>query len=222
MIYIHETVRDSDNNIKYYVEDTSKQFNDKTVCFFHIPRTGGRWVHYLLCQNGFHVINKSYFKKRGADYHTSKVSILRKKIQLPEKQFSTIRHPIDRIMSGYDAIKSAFDKFDDYDFMVDFLTSSTEEQVKAFTCFQYEFVDNQVHTYRFEDGLDEKYLQWFVNTLGFDMVMKMPKALPPKTLTDERSMSKYAKLLPEKTVKNLYRYYEQDFELFGYTLDGYL
>lgn len=206
----------------YYERDGCK------LVFFHIPRTGGRWVQWFLREN--------HFKFRLFD-NIPDVDLGFQLLHLPkfiveqhypqydiDNQFTIVRDPIDRFLSGigYHEVNNLFElsQMSDQEFKLhlDKVISSDQKKTQILLP-QHLYVDDKVRTHKYENGLGEPLKQFLQDTFNIPSCRNMRELNDRPGFNsnrDPQSLSKHRHLMPAKLLDNIISYYERDYEIFGY------
>ena len=207
----------------------------KTIYQIHIPRTGGRYVRDLLKRNGFTVDGWNFterHKETGVEIPHLQYKYL-KDLNLDCDLFSVIRNPIDRFKAtmsntSYFAEYEETKYFKRPDIFLNEITSyqdfiekieyrNTHLRCNSFIN-QTDFINDNTKLYKFENGFEDNFINWFNNNFNTNIVKKDIMTLLAVPLTKDRSMknsfdNKITVELSSKILDYVNRYYEKDMEL---------
>ena len=144
------------------------QKENKKIYFIHIPRTGGRWVQNLFEQNNFSKNLNNHFPYKNLEFmHLHHELLCNFNFYNNNKKFTIVRNPLNRFLS--------FAKFEMYEHAKqhEFRLKTTEDVIDYielcskghyYRCNwlrpQSEFVSKNCKVYKFEDGLNNNFLQF--------------------------------------------------------------
>lgn len=196
----------------------------------HIPRTAGRFIKQLFSYNSYEL------------YHTD-FGILVEGIEVPHlhyplynflenveesKKFTVVRNPFDRFKSSIKLLIKARSYGDDIysylrdeSWLVDFLNYERSVGVSyTGNLFrpQHEFISNDTFVYKYEDGINESFVEWI--NLHLKTNLKYSEVSYPKSVNEEsenpNSFNYIDYLIDEKVEKTIKNYYNKDYEVFNY------
>ena len=175
-----------------YKHTTGKRFH-----FIHIPRTGGRFIHENLLLNGFEQEHSSKGSIEG-------IEVLHIK-DIPH--IAVIRNPINKFFSASSFFKRMYgddiqEAMEDPMMFHSMLTNFPLSESVNWYRSQLDFISDETHLWRFEDGFKEEFAEWMSNIL--DVPFKV-EDVPYKELgyDEENKLERTAKLLDN--VRNLHR-----------------
>lgn len=201
--------------------------NGCKLVFFHIPRTGGRWVQWFLKDNNFNFkLNSKTTELNFEPLHYPKFLV---KQDVPDyisnNEFSVVRDPVDRFLSGvgYHEVNNLFElsqmsRQEFHSYLEDHMQRLA--LVTQLLVPQHWFVDNKVTIYKFENGLGENFKHFLedsfnITSLQFNRI-KTDSRPGFNNNRDPLSFTKHRHLMPPKLIDNIISYYERDYEMFGY------
>jgi hypothetical protein len=141
-----------------------------------------------------------------------------------DNQFTVVRDPVDRFLSGvgYHEISDLFklSRMSYHEFK-GYLEDHMSHNPKSTQILvpQHWFVDDKVHTYKYENGLGNPLRQFLEDTFNINSLEhSLPMDFRPsyKHNRDPHSLSKHRNLMPVRLIDNIISYYERDYEIFGY------
>ena len=165
----------------------------KKVFFAHIPRTAGRFVEANLLANGFDwgdshldtglgvmsVVNGIEIAHYHREYYQQYLDVK----NIPH--FSIVRSPITRFISGSVYLKRTYGD-DIQSVMEDSIMFASMIQnlpfKEAWNWYrpQVDFLTNQTHVWKFENGINEEFVSWLSSIIGvnlkFDNDIEYPKS----------------------------------------------
>ena len=210
---------------------TFKHLSGKRIHFIHIPRTGGRFIEQNLIQLNDFVwddykekpawgqkrvtVNNLYGQVEGLEIAHFTRELYEKHLDVEGvPHITVIRDPIKRFISGSMFINKYFDinnkLFDDdiQERMEDpekFKTILTDYPFTWHTP-QLDFITDDTHIWRFEDGLGDDFAAWLSGIIGIDITIRQDVQY------DEHSFAG-DKLTPTpKLIDNIRSLYEKDIE----------
>ena len=192
----------------------------KKVFFAHIPRTAGRFVEANLFLNGFEWVEKNLDTGRGtmsivndievAHYHREHYQ---KYLNIEEDtpQFAIVRNPIDRFMSASWYFKRYGDfiqrDLEDPEIFRDLFYGIPFEITRHWYRPQVDFLTNQTHIWKFENGISKEFISWLSNIVGVNL--KLHEDVDYQKVSDESNKLERTQRL-ENNIKEVYR---NDFEV---------
>ncbi len=165
----------------------------KKVFFAHIPRTAGRFVEANLLANDFDwgdnhldtglgvmsVVNGVEIAHYHREYYQQYLDVK----NIPH--FSIVRSPITRFISGSVYLKRTYGD-DIQSVMEDSIMFASMIQnlpfKEAWNWYrpQVDFLTNQTHIWKFENGINEEFVSWLSSIIGvnlkFDNDIEYPKS----------------------------------------------
>ena len=165
----------------------------KKVFFAHIPRTAGRFVEANLLANNFDwgdnhldtglgvmsVVNGVEIAHYHREYYQQYLDVK----NIPH--FSIVRSPITRFISGSVYLKRTYGD-DIQSVMEDSIMFASMIQnlpfKEAWNWYrpQVDFLTNQTHVWKFENGINEEFVSWLSSIIGvnlkFDNDIEYPKS----------------------------------------------
>ena len=165
----------------------------KKVFFAHIPRTAGRFVEANLLANDFDwgdnhldtglgvmsVVNGVEIAHYHREYYQQYLDVK----NIPH--FSIVRSPITRFISGSVYLKRTYGD-DIQSVMEDSIMFASMIQnlpfKEAWNWYrpQVDFLTNQTHVWKFENGINEEFVSWLSSIIGvnlkFDNDIEYPKS----------------------------------------------
>ena len=165
----------------------------KKVFFAHIPRTAGRFVEANLLANDFDwgdnhldtglgvmsVVNGVEIAHYHREYYQQYLDVK----NIPH--FSIVRSPITRFISGSIYLKRTYGD-DIQSVMEDSIMFASMIQnlpfKEAWNWYrpQVDFLTNQTHVWKFENGINEEFVSWLSSIIGvnlkFDNDIEYPKS----------------------------------------------
>ena len=154
----------------------------KRFLFIHIPRTAGRFVEWNLESQGWvwddkNVIDKMYKSVEGIELAHFHRDFYEKYLDVKDiPHFSIVRNPITRFISGSLYIKRVYGN-DIQATMED--TFMFSEMLRNFPSLfpesanwfrqQVDFMTNNTHIWKFENGLGKEYVNWLNGILDMDL-----------------------------------------------------
>ena len=165
----------------------------RKVFFAHIPRTAGRFVESSLLENNFEWGDSHLDNGYGvmsivngyeiAHYHRPWYEKYLDVKGIPH--FSIVRNPIDRFISGSIYLKRAYGDdiqsvMEDPIMFPSMITNLPLEGALNWYRPQVQFLRNDTHIWKFENGMDEQFFEWLSDIIGvklsFNKNTKYPKS----------------------------------------------
>ena len=192
---------------------------NKQIQFLHIPRTGGRYLTHLLCENNHYCTNNNY-------NHTFK-DIETPHLSYPEnvyfyyytfsKRFSIVRNPVDRFMGAIkdsnkineEKIDSIFKNQDSFD---EFVNSARSIDSSNWFLPQINFIDHKTKLWKFEDKLENNFFKWLLDNFNLKIIDKDYESV--KFKMKNIYMNNF--VLNEKQKQYIKNYYYQDYKILNY------
>ncbi len=202
----------------YRHSETGKRF-----LFVHIPRTGGRFIEVNLEKNGWEMEPIDYF---GIPHYQHSFiddcEIAHFHRELYEKhcdiegipQIAVIRNPINRFISASTYLftyygKEIQEKMEDYDEFVSIIENfhnNLDVETLSWWRPQLEFLNDDTHLWKFEDGLGDSFGKWMSEKLEVSFEID---------LSVSYSNNKYEDLKLDKSdklVQNIRKFCSEDIE----------
>ena len=188
-----------------------------TLFFIHIPKTGGRAVRQSFLESKYevthHLFTQTLFiknKEKEIPHLTFPHYNLLSQVKNSPK-FSIVRHPLSRFISmlseniiNINTIESEKDFLKTINFLQDFYSESN------WFIPQHSFIEDNTQYWKFEDGINNKFIEWIKNKFGFFIEkIHMNYEYRKYDFTQKIKLSPNIK----KYVKD---YYKKDYEKFGY------
>ena len=204
----------------------------------HIPRTGGRFVTELLRLAGYNDIGNGWTLFEGKQvthltYQQAQRFYLTQ--HWTNNSFSVVRDPINRFISGLEVFKRIscienLDVLEDYDYFLwlmyekelmlhidqehwEHFSINYKGLINTYVQFfvpQHTFIDCSTMLWKFEDGLDENFLDWLRSEVKLDI----PNSIKCKDVKwPQRSFDNYNYNVSEKVRENIYNFYKKDYDL---------
>ena len=192
----------------------------KRVFFAHIPRTAGRFVEANLLLNGFEWVEKHLDTGRGtmsivndieiAHYHRDHYQKYLK-IEKDTPQFTIVRNPITRFMSASWYFKRYGDfiqsDLEDPEMFRDIFYGIPFAITRHWYRPQVDFLSNQTHIWKFENGISKEFISWLSNIVGVNL--KLYEDVDYQKVSDESNKLERTQRL-ENNIREVYR---NDFEV---------
>lgn len=191
----------------------------------HIPRTGGRYIAELFRQNNFQIFHT------GFEHHVRGIEIphlhypLYNFLECAEdsKKMVIVRNPYDKFVSQIKAhyiVKPLpvefFDLIKDKDWLFSFLDFERDVDSYATNWYrpQNEFIEDESLIYKFEDGLNENFVNWLKTNFNIDFKY-IDNA--KYDLTKEENIARNFNIVIDPSVrKYIEEYYEEDYSKLNY------
>ena len=182
--------------------------------FIHIPRTAGRFVEAVIKDNGFQLEHNTLGYIEGVDIIHLHKELYEKYLDVKDMpHIAVIRNPIDKFFSASPFLKRMYGD-DIQEQMEDPMMFSMMLQnfplTQAVNWFrpQSDFLTEDTHIWRFEDGFKEEFGEWMSEILGIPFTVR---DVPYEKLsTDETNkLERSAKL-----IDNIRQFCRKDIEQF--------
>jgi hypothetical protein len=182
--------------------------------FIHIPRTAGRFIEAVIKDNGFQLEHNTLGYIEGVDIIHLHKELYEKYLDVKDMpHIAVIRNPIDKFFSASPFLKRMYGD-DIQEQMEDPMMFSMMLQnfplTQAVNWFrpQSDFLTEETHVWRFEDGFKEEFGEWMSQILGIPFtVSDVPYE---KLSTDEdNKLERGAKL-----IDNIRQFCRKDIEQF--------
>ena len=188
---------------------TYKHSSGKRFLFVHIPRTAGRFLEENFKENGFELEQDDIWKSVDgielAHFHRELYEKYLDVEGIPH--ISIIRNPINRFFGASSWLKRMYgediqEAMEDPIMFHSMLTNFPLPESVNWYRSQLDFISDETHLWRFEDGFKEEFAEWMSNIL--DVPFKV-EDVPYKELgyDEENKLERTAKLLDN--VRNLHR-----------------
>jgi|TARA_R100000455_G_C6270791_1_gene126791 hypothetical protein len=196
-------------------------FVNKKTLFVHIPRTAGRYVGYLLEQNGYFCYHNDHLITwRGRElthltFPEHEVYLL----QSPIKKFTIIREPVDRCIStlisyakvNEDKINQVFKTQESFD---SFVNECRVNDPTNWFVPQVNFIDYKTKIWRYEDKLFLPFYKWLYK--NFNIKIEDRDYNSKQYIESIKSPIDNKVDLTEKQKSFIKNYYYQDYKLLNY------
>jgi len=193
----------------------------KKIFFAHIPRTAGRFVEANLLANEFDWTDSHLDTGLGvmsvvhgveiAHYHRK---YYQKYLNVKEDttQFSIVRSPITKFISGSIYLKRTYgndiqSQMEDPIMFASMIQNLPFEGSWNWYRPQVDFLSNQTHIWKYENGIGEDFVLWLSNIIGVDLKFDN-KIDYPKSHDEDNKL----KMSPALEV-NIRGAYSKDFEV---------
>ena len=195
------------------------------VFFAHIPRTAGRYVEAnFLWRNNFtwdelplDTGNGVMTTLHGAEIAHWHKDIYEEHLNVKDiPNFSIVRNPIDRFISGSVYLKRIYgndsqELFEDenlfYSMLANIPTLDSNFSANWFKP-QADFMTDRTHIWKYEDGMGENFVSWLSGIMGVDLEFDEDIEYP-KSRDEGNKLKKTPKL-----IHNLRQLYRKDIELY--------
>ena len=176
--------------------------------FIHIPRTAGRFIEAVIKDNGFQLEHNTLGYIEGVDIIHLHKELYEKYLDVKDMpHIAVIRNPIDKFFSASPFLKRMYGD-DIQEQMEDSMMFSMMLQnfplTQAVNWFrpQSDFLTEETHVWRFEDGFGKDFGEWMSEILKVPFTVS---DVPYKKLdTDETNkLARSAKLIDN--IRQLYR-----------------
>ena len=198
---------------------------DKKVFFAHIPRTAGRYVEAnFLWRNNFtwdelplDTGNGVMTTLHGAEIAHWHKDIYEEHLNVKDiPNFSIVRNPIDRFISGSVYLKRIYgndsqELFEDENLFFSML-ANIPMMDPSFSAnwfrSQVDFMTDRTKIWKYEDGMSDNFVKWISDIIGVDL--KFDEDIEyPKSKDEGNKLDKTPKL-----IDNLRQLYRKDIEQF--------
>ena len=156
-----------------YKHTTGKRFH-----FIHIPRTGGRFIHENLLLNGFEQEHSSKGSIEGIEVLHFHRELYEKYLDIKDiPHIAVIRNPIDKFFSASSFFKRMYgddiqEAMEDPMMFHSMLTNFPLPESVNWYRSQLDFISDETHLWRFEDGFKEEFASWLSDIIGVKVEMK--------------------------------------------------
>ena len=192
---------------------------NKEIQFIHIPRTGGRYLNYVLTQNNHHYIHDDYSRtfKNIEIPHLSYPENLNFHYHTFSKRFTIVRNPVDKFISALrdfnaineEKIDSIFKNQDSFD---EFVNNARVVDFANWFLPQINFIDHKTKLWKFEDKLENNFFKWLLDNFNLKIIDKDYESI--KFKIKNIYMNKF--VLNEKQKQYIKNYYYQDYKILNY------
>src|SRR5210317_378071 len=189
---------------------------NKQIQFIHIPRTGGRYLNYVLTQNNHYYIHDDYSRKfKGIEIpHLSYPENLNFHYHSFSKRFTIVRNPVDRFISmlrdfnpiNEEKIDSIFKNQDSF---YEFVNNARVVNLSNWFLPQINFIDHKTKLWKFEDKLENNFFKWLLDNFNLKIIDKDYESVKFKIKSIH--MNKF--VLNEKQKQYIKNYYYQDYKI---------
>ena len=182
--------------------------------FIHIPRTAGRFIEAVIKDNGFQLEHNTLGYIEGVDIIHLHKELYEKYLDVKDMpHIAVIRNPIDKFFSASPFLKRMYGD-DIQEQMEDSMMFSMMLQnfplTQAVNWFrpQSDFLTEETHVWRFEDGFKEEFGEWMSQILGIPFTVR---DVPYEKLSTDESnkLERSAKL-----IDNIRQFCRKDIEQF--------
>ena len=146
--------------------------------FIHIPRTAGRFIEAVIKDNGFQLEHNTLGYIEGVDIIHLHKELYEKYLDVKDMpHIAVIRNPIDKFFSASPFLKRMYGD-DIQEQMEDPMMFSMMLQnfplTQAVNWFrpQSDFLTEDIHIWRFEDGFKEEFGEWMSEILGIPFTVR--------------------------------------------------
>jgi len=146
--------------------------------FIHIPRTAGRFIEAVIKDNGFQLEHNTLGYIEGVDIIHLHKELYEKYLDVKDMpHIAVIRNPIDKFFSASPFLKRMYGD-DIQEQMEDPMMFSMMLQnfplTQAVNWFrpQSDFLTEDTHIWRFEDGFKEEFGEWMSEILGIPFTVR--------------------------------------------------
>ena len=194
---------------------------NNSVYFIHIPRTGGRFLNALFCENSY---NYQFY------HFKDKMKLQNVNMELPHLQypyytrlfkekntkcFTIIRDPLSRFKSMLRCNSIDLERvLNDKDGLIKYMNYHIYINPSNWFLPQVNFITKNTFLWKFENGLDKDFFNWLYKNFNFtfekkDVVGDKSDALDTRELNlNKKQMDLIIDLVKE--------YYYQDYKILGY------
>ena len=196
---------------------TYKHTTGKRHPYIHNPRTGGRFIHENLLSNGFEREHNTAGTIEGSDIIHLHRELYEKHLDVEGiTHIAVIRNPIDRFISASiffkrmygDDIQEAMEDPIMFGTMIQNFPLPDIYTTPSWLRPQSDFLTEDTHIWRFEDGFKEEFGDWMSEILGVPFTVS---DVPYKKLTTDETnkLTRSAKL-----IDNIRQFWREDIEQF--------
>ena len=195
---------------------TYKHTSGKRFHFIHIPRTGGRFIDKNLLVNGFKQEHSTQGTIEGSDIIHLHRELYEKHLDIKGiPHIAIIRNPIDRFISSsiflkrmYGDIQEAMEDPIMFSTMIQNFPLPDEYTTPSWLRPQSDFLTEDTHVWKFEDGFYHDFDVWMSNIL--EIPFKTRNIEYKKLETDETDKLERT----DKLVDNIRQFCMKDIETF--------
>tara|TARA_B100000131_G_scaffold74014_1_gene70256 strand:- start:341 stop:949 length:609 start_codon:yes stop_codon:yes gene_type:complete len=195
---------------------TYKHTSGKRLHFIHIPRTGGRFIDKNLLVNGFKQEHSTQGTIEGSDIIHLHRELYEKHLDVKGiPHIAIIRNPIDRFISSsiflkrmYGDIQEAMEDPIMFSTMIQNFPLPDEYTTPSWLRSQSDFLTEDTHVWKFEDGFYDEFDVWMSNIL--EIPFKTRNIEYKKLETDETDKLERT----DKLVDNIRQFCKKDIETF--------
>lgn len=195
---------------------TYKHTSGKRLHFIHIPRTGGRFIDKNLLVNGFKQEHSTQGTIEGSDIIHLHRELYEKHLDVKGiPHIAIIRNPIDRFISSsiflkrmYGDIQEAMEDPIMFSTMIQNFPLPDEYTTPSWLRPQSDFLTQDTHVWKFEDGFYDEFDVWMSNIL--EIPFKTRNIEYKKLETDETDKLERT----DKLVDNIRQFCKKDIETF--------
>ena len=195
---------------------TYKHTSGKRLHFIHIPRTGGRFIDKNLLVNGFKQEHSTQGTIEGSDIIHLHRELYEKHLDVKGiPHIAIIRNPIDRFISSsiflkrmYGDIQEAMEDPIMFSTMIQNFPLPDEYTTPSWLRPQSDFLTQDTHVWKFEDGFYNEFDVWMSNIL--EIPFKTRNIEYKKLETDETDKLERT----DKLVDNIRQFCKKDIETF--------
>tara|TARA_R100001594_G_C3992888_1_gene252814 strand:- start:196 stop:804 length:609 start_codon:yes stop_codon:yes gene_type:complete len=195
---------------------TYKHAAGKRLHFIHIPRTGGRFIDKNLLVNGFKQEHSTQGTIEGSDIIHLHRELYEKHLDVKGiPHIAIIRNPIDRFISSsiflkrmYGDIQEAMEDPIMFSTMIQNFPLPDEYTTPSWLRPQSDFLTEDTHVWKFEDGFYDDFDVWMSNIL--EIPFKTRNIEYKKLETDETDKLERT----DKLVANIQQFCKKDIETF--------
>ena len=200
---------------------------DYKIQFLHIPRTGGRFLNFLLPKKYpcMHNNFDHYFKNCNIPH----IDIIQSNSLFASskmfKTFTVVRNPVTRFMSclknsnkvNENSIKTMFENETNF-----FNTVYKLRESKTDNWFepQINFIEHDTKIWKFENGFKKEFSEWLINNFNLELPKIKKNEIEKNEIENflEKSESNYKHevLLNEEQKQYIKNYYFLDYKIFNY------
>jgi len=189
---------------------------DDRVHFIHIPRTGGRFLRDSLLLNNYpitHIDFKKYFKEKEVPHLTYPEYEQHTYYKYTEK-FCIVRDPLDRFISMISDTwilnEKKIDKmFKDQNYFNEIIDQICLQNESNWFVPQINFINYKTKIWKFEDKLDEKFINWLADNFNIKITIKANKLQWVNSNTNKITLN-------NKQIGYIKDYYYKDYKILNY------
>lgn len=189
---------------------------NNSVYFIHIPRTGGRFLNALFCENSYnyqfyHFKDKMKLKNVNMELpHLQYPYYTRLFKEKNTKCFTIIRDPVERFKSSLKNKNLDLEKlFYNKNNFINFVNNQIMTNDSNWLLPQINFITKDTFLWKFENGLSKNFFNWLSENFNFNF---------------EKTNITYKKeeydigevILNKKEIDLIKEYYYQDYKILDY------